>query len=149
MITQGAVGGAGSKAVTEFTDFLFNSFAQNGAEEFGASSDGLFLLNKGPAPRKVVTFAYTDLGLTQNKKLRYIYFGMFTEVDANFDLTITVDESITDTYSFTTSPGFNRTRVPLGRNLRGRYWEFTLETLDYFKLDQITAVVKPLHKGAV
>lgn len=114
-------------AVTEYTNYDFNSFAKNGRSYLGAADDGLYRLD-GDTDDGTDIIAELQSGMLQMAGSRFssfkaIYVGMRGAGD--FVLKLDAGDGRTYTYNFT-SKDMETTRVRLGKGLRARYFSFTL-----------------------
>lgn len=70
---------ADTGATSEYTNFVFNSFAKIGGRYFGASEDGLFTLDADTDTGKPIAAAFgfgrLDFGSPQLKTMSYCYLG--------------------------------------------------------------------------
>ena len=117
------------RATTQYKEFSFNSMVNFGDRKLAASDEGLFSLggnndNGSPINAHFELIA-TDFGMPQPKRLRYLYFGF----DSSSDLEVAVktDDGDERTYDIKANKtGQQRSRVPVGRDGRGRYWSLIL-----------------------
>ena len=150
---QAAVGGPGSKATTELTNYDFNSMALINGQALGANDDGLYLLNTGTKDgttsyTRSVTFASSDFGVHNPKRLRFVYIGINT--DSKFTVTVSVDEQTARSYSVTPKKtGLQRLRVPIGRDGQGRYWKIKISSAYWFRIDSVEALPVVRSAGIV
>jgi len=140
------------KGTTQYRNFNFNSMAMVNGRPVGANSSGLFFLDgptdNGTAIESIIEFKKSDLGIHNNKRLRFIVFGI--EAEGDLEITLTVDNKEARTYTVPVdTPGQQRVRIPIGRDGYGRYWSFKLKNLNGvdFSLDDIKALVVPLSSG--
>ena len=140
------------KGTTQYRNFNFNSMTMFNGRPMGASSSGLFFLDgatdNGTAIESIIEFKKSDLGIHNNKRLRFIVFGI--EADGDLEITLTVDNKEARTYTVPVdTPGQQRVRIPVGRDGYGRYWSFKIKNTNGvdFSLDDIKARVVPLSSG--
>ena len=120
---------ATTSAITEYTNFQFNSFARAGTAYLGASSEGLYRLDgdddAGTDIIGTVRSGYAQFGGARLASPDVAYLGV--RGDGAFVLRIVTADGQTYTYSATTS-SMETTRVKLGRGIRARYIAFELES---------------------
>ena len=117
------------RATTQFKNYAFNSMVNFAGRKLAASDQGLFDLggdddNGTPIDAHFELIA-TDFGIPNPKRLRFLYFGF----DASSDLEVAVktDDGDERAYDITANKtGQQRSRVPVGRDGRGRYWSLIL-----------------------
>jgi len=113
-----------NRATTQYTNFNFNSMVRFAGKTLGASSSGLFDLT-GDDDNGVNIDAYfapilTDFGISNPKRLRYVYLGF--EASGDLTLSVTFDEKTPRSYTVnSTKTGQQRKRVSIGRDGQGRY----------------------------
>lgn len=140
-----------TSAVTEYQNYVFNSFAQIGSEFYGASDDGLYLLNNqtdnGTNIATDIKGALLALGGSRFTQLDGVYLGIRVNDNAReFVLKLITpginnqDAGKTFIYSFQ-AKNMMTTRVNIGKGLRTRYmqWELVTDGADY-DLDSIEFV---------
>ena len=133
----------GAMAVSTFDNFPFNSFACVGGVRLGASSAGVFELtgetDNGVPIDAIGTLGISDFGLSFIKGMERVYIGYRSFGDML--LRVTTDERATFDYPLAArvNPGIQSARVPIGKGLRGRYWQFDLLNVDGcdFDLDML------------
>lgn len=137
-----------TNTVTEYQNFVFNSFAKIGNEFYGANSDGLWLLNAqtddGANISADIKGAMLSLGGSRFTQLAQVYFGMRVDDNArDFVLKLIVPSAgtggVDKTYVYTFAPkDMATTRLNIGKGLRARYiqWELVTPGAD-FSLDSI------------
>jgi hypothetical protein len=108
----------------------------------GANNLGLFeLTGDTDNTEKILAeleLVMTDMGIKNPKRLRYFYIGFETTDDLL--LTVTVNESTVKTYTIKANKSNQqRTRVPIGRDIYGRYWSFHISnpTGRHFAIDSM------------
>lgn len=117
-----------NNAITEYTNYSFNSFAQLGHRYIGASKDGLYLLD-GNRDGTSNVIADIRSGLfsfagAQLSGMKGVYLGM--RGDGEFFLKLETGDGRTYTYGVTAQPSMVTTKVNTGKGLRARYWRFEL-----------------------
>lgn len=129
-------------AVTEYSNYAFNSFAKLGNWYVGASSSGLYeLVGDNDAGTDIV--AEIKSGFMQWAGSRFSLFkGVYiaTRGEGDFVLKLITGEGSTYHYSVTTRD-MRTTKVHLGKGLRSRYFAFELISAGQnFDLDTIEFV---------
>lgn len=140
-----------TSSVTEYQNYVFNSFAQIGNELYGASDDGLYLLNNqtdnGVNIGTDIKGALLALGGSRFTQLDGVYLGIRVNDNAReFVLKLITPGGLeggkTFIYSFTPK-NMQTTRVNIGKGFRSRYmqWElitpgpdFDLDSLEFVPL---------------
>jgi len=94
----------------------------------------------------------TDFGYVNDKRLRAMYVGY--ETDGNLLISITPDEDTTRSQDFTltgaiTTQKQHSGRIPLRRDLRGRYFDFKFANVagSDFSIDSIKLIITVLGYG--
>ena len=132
-----------NNAVTEYTNYNFNSFAQMGNKYLGASRDGLFVLdgNRDGTENIIAHLksGFASFAGSRLAGLAAIYLGMRGEGD--FFLKMEAGDGRSYTYGVKTQPHFMTTKINPGKGLRSRYWRYELiGTGPAFDLDSIEFV---------
>lgn len=114
-------------AVTEYDDYVFNSFARMGNRYLGASDAGLFELqgddDDGADIIARIKSGYMQFGGTLLSRLKGAYIA--TRKDGDFILRVITAEG--DRYDYAASPrNMRSTKVHMGKGLRERYFAFEL-----------------------
>jgi hypothetical protein len=131
------------QALTQYSNFAFNSFAQFNGGYLGATAAGVFELvgatdNAAPIVA-VVRFGTTDFGTAFLKAIDRLYAGYRTVADMVVNLI--TDETTTTSYPLlaTAETGLHTARVKVGKHLSARYWqiEITNPSGGDFDLDNI------------
>lgn len=133
---------ARTKAVSEYTNYNFNSFAKVGDRYIAASSAGLYELtgetDDGTDIIADIKSGFAQFAGTRHTLFKAIYLGMRGE--GSFVLKLVTGEGQTYTYSVTASD-MRSTKVHMGKGLRARYFAFELiSTGQDFDLDSIEFV---------
>lgn len=131
-----------SGAVSEYSDYVFNSFARVGNKYIGASDSGLYELtgdtDAGDPIVSVLKGAFLQFGGTHLSRLKEAYIAATGDEDV-FVLKIETLDGATYTYQVDTRSGRN-TKVHMGKGQRARYFaytltsagqDFTLDTLEF------------------
>jgi len=141
-----------SKHLSSYAQFPINSFAEIGGRLYGASDDGIYLLegddDAGEPIAARVRFALTTLGTGVQKRVPSAYLGY----TANGELLLRVihtDElggKQAYTYRMNASPAVAPVngRVKFGRGVKSAYYAFELSNVDGSMFDVDTLNVYPL-----
>lgn len=129
-------------AVTEYTNYNFNSFAQIGHKYLGATSSGLYELNgDNDAGTNIIAHiksGYAQFGGSRFSSFKAIYLGM--RGNGSFVLKVISGDGQTYNYAVV-GKDMQTSRVHLGKGLRARYFAFELlSTGQDFDLDDIEFV---------
>lgn len=120
-----------------YSNFDFTSVVEQAGMLFGASQDGLYLLqgetDDGTEIASELKTGFIDFGTENKKRLPYIYFG-YTGGELECDVeTFETHEYPDDIYTYgleereASAPRNNR--IALGKGLVSRYWRFTIRNL--------------------
>lgn len=116
-----------TKAVTEYSDYAFNSFARSGNKYLGATEDGLYeLLGNTDDGDDIVAHlrsGFMQFGGTRLSRLREVYIA--TRGAEQFVLKIVEADGREYIYQ-TTTRHMRTTKVHMGKGQRARYFAFEL-----------------------
>jgi hypothetical protein len=138
-------------AVSEYTNYNFNSYTVYQTRAYGASSEGFYLLegctdNEDPIVVKLRTAAM-DFGTSNLKSIPQVYLGITQ--DSSIIMKVAVDGKA-ETYHkldlATNHLGTQRIKLPKGHI--GRWFQFELEseTASEFNLDSIEFYLMPFRR---
>jgi len=130
----------------------YTSMVYFNGERFGTNTTGLYEIccgqtDDGTAIDAYFILATTDFGIENNKHIRKVYVGL--ETTGSLILELTADGRTTRTYSMSTSvSGQQRLRIPIGRDISGRYWTAKISNVNGsdFSIDKIE--VLPIVKSS-
>lgn len=129
-------------AVTEYSNYVFNSFMQMGNKYLGGADDGLYELN-GDTDAGTDIIARIKSGLAQFAGSKFTLFkGIYLGVrgEGDFVLRLITGEGVTYDYAVATR-NMRTTKVHTGKGLRTRYFAFELiSTGQDFDLESIEFV---------
>lgn len=131
-----------NQAVSEYSNYKFNSFAKMGHKYIGANSDGLYELNgdddDGTSVIADIKSGLMAFGGSRFTAFKAAYLGIRgTRGAGEFILRLEAGDGKTYDYSVV-SKDMETTRVQLGKGLRARYFSFQLiSTGQDFDLDSI------------
>jgi hypothetical protein len=118
---------ARTRAVTEYDNFAFNSFAKMGNVYLGAREDGLYeLTGDDDAGTPIVAHlrsGFMQFGGTQLSRIKAAYIA--TRGAGDFVLKIDTGDGTVVNYGLSTR-GMRTTKVHMGKGLRARYFAFEL-----------------------
>lgn len=125
-------------AVTQYgEEMVFNSFAANGADTYGANSSGIYKLDQTEPVDAFFEFWIGDAGALNIKKIRAIHFGgKFGEA---ITATLTDDDGVSQTFPVAIeklSGQQHGARVFIPRTQTGRYWKLRIDGRK-FAIDRI------------
>lgn len=127
-------------AVTQYTNYNYNSFAVFNNRHLAASTSGLYLLEGTTDDDEYIVpkmlTAAMDFGTSNLKQVPQVYLGI--DQDNTIILKVNVDDQSTSYYSLTaTCNRLGTQRIKCGKGLIGRYFQFELQAKDCetFKLD--------------
>ena len=126
-------------AVTEYQNYSFNSFCQNGHKYLGASASGLYELDgdddAGSDIIAQIKSGFAQFGGSKYSSFKAAYLGM--RGDGDIILKLETGDNKSYTYQ-TVIQDMQSTKVRLGKGLRARYFSFELiSTGPDFDLDTI------------
>ena len=138
--------------VTEYLGWNFNSMARIGDSYFAAGPDGFCriggTMDKGGGIYATVDTGGEDFGVANPKRVRAVHLG--GEFKGEMSVTVTADGTETATYDVNAPslPDDRNIKVPVGRDLIGRYWRVRLENSDGkdFSLDGIDVIYNTMSR---
>jgi hypothetical protein len=137
-------------AVTEYTNYGFNSFCLFNGKYLGAKDDGIFELtgadDDGTAINGSFQTATIDAERGQERRLRDFWI---VGRKGNMLLTVIVEESKEYDYNAPVENGsIHEERVKTGRGIKGRSFSFKITNVDGtdFDIDSIRGIVEPLRR---
>jgi len=132
-------------AVTEYLDYNFTSFAQVEHHCYGATGDGLYLLQGATDSGKDVVGSiaggYMQPGGSHLSGFKAAYIG--TSQEGDFRLKLVAGSGESYTYAVRAN-GMQSTRVNLGKGLRARYFRYELTAVDGHDFDLDSLEFLPL-----
>jgi len=136
----------GDKAISEYTNYPFNSFCELDGQYLGASEDGLFLLEGAdddgdPIDASVLTMM-TDFNSTHMKRVPTAYIGYTSDGTMVLRVRAVSGGELREHWFTATQRTANAPReqvIQLGRGIRSRYWQFELANVDGadFEIDKL------------
>lgn len=143
---------ADTNALTTYSNFDFNSFAEFNGVFLGASSSGIYALG-GDFDQAAVIAATAKLGLTdfgseQLKRVETAYVGYTT--DGSLTLKVTADEGTEYSYTLERrqTDRIHQSRVKVGKGMKGRYYQAELVNVNGadFELDDLQLISQPMRR---
>lgn len=138
-----------NRALTEYDNFLFNSFAVFNGYVVAAGSSGVVTLgtqslDNATAITARVRTGKESFGMSVHKRVPRIYTGLITDGDMTFR-TIT-NEGGARSYLLGTNhaTGLQQRRVPVGKGPRSRFWSFEIENVAGSDFSVNDILVKPV-----
>lgn len=124
-----------TNAVTEYTNYGFDSFAVIGGVTYAAGSDGIYELDTGSTDQTASINAYFETGAISFsseylKRMESLYAAYRTTGDIR--VSVRTDEGIQYAYTmkYDGHPTLRQRRVPIGKGLKGKYWQYKIENVD-------------------
>ncbi len=141
-----------SSALSTYSNFKFNSFAQFNGVYLGANDAGVFALtgatDDGAAIAASARLGVTDFSTSHQKRVDRCYVGYRT--DGSMVLRVTTDEQKVRDYllAATGKTGIHGNHVRIGKGLAARYWQFEIMNKDGadFELDMLELKPTPLRR---
>lgn len=134
-------------AVTQYTNYAFNSYAELGGQYYGAASDGIYLLqgdnDAGAAIQAYFRAPLTDYGIAELKRAPQFYFGYTSTGELLFKAVVVSPNGVKEEhwYKLEARPaaGLRETRTKVGKGLQSVYWQYELHNIDGadFNLDVV------------
>lgn len=142
-------------AVTQYTEYDFNSMAVFSGVPLAANSSGIYRLDSGDTFNGVDVEAYfilpyTDFGTSFLKKIRRVNVGY--EANGDLRLTMLYDEGAANLSTTMTLSGLGMRKhegvVYFRRDMLGTYLTLKVENLEGcdFSVDTIEAIVVPVNR---
>lgn len=136
-----------NRASGQYLNFDANSFCKFNQSYWVAGSSGLYKLDSVDTDNEAYFVTATmDFGINQDKRLRYVYLS-FESTD---DLILTVNTEKVSTVDFDViiDPTISQqdVRIPITRNLYGRFWTFKISGTCDFSIDEIK--ILPIIRNA-
>lgn len=152
LTTNLKLGPATAKATTQRIGFEMTSMCKFGDNYLVTSDSGLYELGGNDLDGSNIDSYFepvtTDFGISNQKRLRYVYIGF--QSSGNLQLVVTADEQTERTYTITpTKTGQQKIRVTIGRDAKGRYWNFRIKNVSGcdFSIDSIDVLPVVLSHG--
>lgn len=148
---QGAIGEMGKKATTRLTNYAFNSMAIINGFPFAANASGVYRLNTGDRDTegeytRTVIFPETDFNNPNPKRIRFVDIGLRTAHAFTVKTTTDNGEYWEEEYE-PVEEGYFTARVPMGRNVEGRYHKIQISSKNFMRIDSVIAVTNITSRG--
>jgi hypothetical protein len=132
-----------TNAVSEYTNYPFNSFAQFNGVYLGAGANGLFALTGDTDAGTIINAAarvgITDFGTSHLKRVDRAYVGYRT--DGNLIMSVFTDETVQRDYLLSGNgyAGLHGAFTRFGKGLAARYYQFQIANQNgaYFDMNMI------------
>lgn len=126
-----------NKAFSSYEPYVFNSFATIGADAYGFTEEGIFLLEGETdagedIPWKIVS-GLIDFGTSNFKNVRHAYLGMHTSGEVLLKtITTKKGKKRVDYYRLRSKTGdvAFTARKDFSNAIQSRYWQFEIESFD-------------------
>lgn len=118
-------------AVTTYANYAFNSFADHPSGLLAAGPGGVYVIDTGDdddgdAIDATLTTGKLDFESAEMKRMSMFHAAI--RADGDLTLGVSVDDGAEVTYTMTPTSAVSLKpfRQPVGRGLRGRYWQFSI-----------------------
>lgn len=145
-----------SRAFHTYRNFPFNSFFELGGHYYGATDEGIYLLegedDAGVPIDAMVRTGLMDLGTGLLKRMEAMYLGYRSTGQLLLKVVTTSDygEKTESWYSLDPQPAdaFREGRIKVGRGLKSLYWGFELANVDGsdFEIDTLSMLPMILER---
>lgn len=137
-------------ALSNYTNFQFNSVTNFAYETLLANSSGLYAMDSstdaGSYINAKMKTAAMNFGTTSLKQVPDILLGVNNT--GKVILVVTVDGQVSTTYQLDVPSAYLDTqRIKIGKGVHGRYWQFELHTLENSEFDLDTFEFFPIAWG--
>lgn len=137
-------------ALSNYTNFQFNSVTNFSYETLLANSSGLYAMDSstdaGSYINAKMKTAAMNFGTSSQKQVPEILLGVNNT--GKVILVVTVDGQMTTTYQLDAPSAYLDTqRIKIGKGIHGRYWQFELHTLQNSEFDLDTFEFFPIAWG--
>lgn len=135
-------------AVTQYSNFNFNSFARMGERYLGANDQGLYWLDgdddDGRSVKARITTGVIQPNGNKLSGVQYAYLGM----RGNGQFIVTVTDEAGGSYNYTlTGNSMETARVAFGRGFKTRYFTFALESQGQdFDMDSVEFITTEIPR---
>lgn len=138
-----------NKAVTNFSNYPFNSFCYFNGRHYGCTRDGIYELtgitDYGTDIASYIKTGLLDLEVTALQRIRHAYLGF--KSSGVLTLTITTDDGTS--YSYTTenlTSNYQGQKVKFGKGFKDRYFQLKIANTDgcTFAIDKARVFDEPI-----
>jgi hypothetical protein len=137
--------------LSKYEGYNFNSLCVINGKSFGASSDGLYLLegddDEGVNIDAYATFPLTDFGEDNQKRVRSVHYG--GTANKQMKLHVWANEGDERVRLFRPSTTKSKVMIPVGRGEKGEYWQFKVSNIRGadFEIDSLESFLVVLRRG--
>jgi hypothetical protein len=126
-----------NKASSQYLYFDANSIVKFNHGYWAAGDNGIYSLGAVDVTNTAYLLTATmDFGINNDKRLRYVYLSL--ESTGNLSLIINTEKVSSKTYTVPISgAGQQDIRIPISRELYGRFWTFKISGTCDFSIDEI------------
>lgn len=115
------------RTTTQYINYDFNSMVKFGDKYLGANDDGIFELDGATDDGEYIGAYFepivTDFGISNPKKVRFVFLGY--EAEGDLIVTLSADEGNEQSRTVSSKKtGQQSTRVSVNRDMHGRYIKF-------------------------
>lgn len=121
-------------AVTTYANYAFNSFAEHASGMLAAGPGGVYVIDSGDdddgsAIASTLTTGKLDFESDEMKRMSMFHASI--RADGDLSLGVSADDAAEVVYTMTpaSSVDLKPFRQPVGRGIRGRYWQFTIANI--------------------
>lgn len=137
-------------AISNYTNFQFNSVTYFAYETLLANSSGIYTMDSttdsGSYINSKIKTAAMTFGTTSQKQIPEVLLGVNNT--GKVILVVTTDGQMTTTYQLDVPSAYLDTqRIKIGKGVHGRYWQFELHTLENSEFDLDTFEFFPITWG--
>lgn len=135
-----------NRASAQYLNFDANSMCKFNGQYWAAGASGLYTLDSVDSTNEAYFITATmDFGINNDKRLRYVYLSL----EAAEDLVLAINTEKVSAKNYTVSisgTGQQDVRIPITRELYGRFWTFKISGICDFSIDEIK--VLPIIRNA-
>jgi len=117
-----------TNASSQYDYYSFTSFFKADGKDYGACKDGIYELtgdtDAGNKIEALINFGRSDFGSALKKRIHNVYLGVSSA--ENMRLKVDADEQVFTYEARNNSDAVKNTRITIGKNLVGNYWDLTL-----------------------
>ena len=134
-----------NQALTEYTNYAFNSFAKFNGVHLAAGASGIFALTGDLDHQSALIAARAklgllDFGIIEQKRVEEVFFAYRSEGVLKLTVRVDGDKSYTYTLQPTGKTGIKQARVKVGKGIKSKYIGLEVANVEGkdFDLDQIS-----------
>lgn len=134
-VIKGVVVNTVTGAVTEYQNYGFDSFAVIGGVTYAAGTDGIYELDSAVTDNTAPISAYFETGaLDFNSEYLKRMEGVYAAYRTTGDIRVSVRTDEGKQYAYNMKydgvPTIRQRRVPVGKGLKGKYWQIKFENVN-------------------